>query len=117
VVFGEETSVDALNIVRWLIAVPLGLFGVWAMVCNYACIALWLFRGEHHSLVPLVGGVCVALAWLLCPAMGGRVCAWIPLALDPGCLLMLLASVSYFAVMSLRGYNAERAAAPDRPRE
>ena len=115
--FGEVTIVDPLDVVRWLIAVSLGLFGACGTVCNYACIASWLFRGEHRSMVPFVGGVCMALAWLMCPAVSSRGWAWIPLVLDPGCLLLLLVSVPFFIVMFLRGYNAGQVDPEDRQRE
>lgn len=108
---------NALDVVRWLLAVPLGLFGAWVTVCNYACVYLGLFRGKHHSLVPLLGGACVGLAWLLCPVVGGRSWAWIPLAVDPGGLLLLLLCVCFFGRMFLRGGGAEPGAAADRPGE
>jgi hypothetical protein len=81
---------DALDLGRWLIAVPLGICGAWVTLCNYACIALGLFRGKHHSMVPLLGGAFSALALLLCPAVHRWSWAWVPLAVDPGCLLLFV---------------------------
>jgi hypothetical protein len=92
---------DTVDVLRWLLAVPLGLFGVWVTACNYACIYLGLVRREHHSIVPLVGGTCVALAWLLCPAAVARGWAWLPLAIDPGSWVCVIVG-PYLLVLAFR---------------
>jgi hypothetical protein len=102
---------NAVDSIRWLIAVPLGLFGLFGIVCNFACVV------KQRSLVPLVGGACVALAWLLCPAMGGRVWAWVPFVLDPGCWIILAACIYIFVVVPLRRRRVEPDATDDWPRE
>jgi hypothetical protein len=110
----EGTVVEASDVIRWLLAVPLGLFGTWVIGCNFACVYLGLVRGKHHSLTPLLGGTCVGSAWLLCPAAGGRSWAWIPLAVDPGGLLLLLLFVSALLAGLFRGGTAEPGATTDR---
>jgi hypothetical protein len=104
------------EVIRWLLAVPLGLLGAWAVLCNYACVALALLRGQHHSVVPLLGGGLLAVAWLLCPATEAA-WGWVPLALDPGCWVCLLAGAYFLVGVSWRRGRAEPVAAADRPRD
>jgi hypothetical protein len=92
------------EILWWLLLVPLGLFGAWVAGCNYVCVYLALVRREHHSLVPLLGGGCVALACMSYPAVGVRSWSWLPLALDPGNWVCVMAG-PYLLVIALRRGN------------
>ena len=84
--------VDAL---RWVIAVAFGGFGVLVTTANFAGIAMSR-RERHYSLVPLLGGSSIAVGLLVCPLDGLAHYAWVPLLLDPGCLLMIVGGLSTF---------------------
>src|SRR5262245_45732579 len=94
---------DIVDAIRWLFAVPLGLFGLWVTLCNYGCIVVSITRGRNHSTVPLIGGGSLSLAWLLCPALGAKSWAWIPLVIDPACALVLTLAAAYGIVRLIRG--------------
>jgi hypothetical protein len=70
-------------VVYLLIAVFVSL-GAWATIGNYAAI----MQRKGGSLSPLLGGLLLAAAMFLYPAARVRHYAWIPLVLDPGCLVM-----------------------------
>ncbi len=68
--------------VRVILAVGAGLMFIAAASGN-----LWLIAQAHRchrrtSLVPLVGGLCGALAVAVVPIQGVRCRAWVPLVLD-----------------------------------
>jgi hypothetical protein len=75
---------------RWVASALLGVLGAWLVACNYACIVIGLTRRQHHSMIPLIGGIALAAALLTCPAPGATRWAWLPLVVDPGCLLVAL---------------------------
>jgi CHASE2 domain-containing sensor protein len=92
-------------IFRWLITSTLGILGAWLTALNWSCIVIWYARRRHHSMIPLVGGGSLALALLACPMAGTTRWAWIPLIVDPGCLLMMLLLVPL--TMKTRGFRHE----------
>jgi len=77
--------------VAWIPVALLGSFSTYVISMNVAAVYLGLFRREHHSLGPLLGGGAGAIAMLLCPLPGVRSWAWVPLVVDPGCLYASLA--------------------------
>jgi hypothetical protein len=71
--------VSVLEIVRWCFAGFLGLLSIYIIGLNFSCVYLWLVRKEHHSLVPLIGGVTGVLALLICTIAPVHAWAWLPL--------------------------------------
>jgi hypothetical protein len=78
--------------VRLTLAMMLAALSAAAVVGNIGIILRQLFLGRKGvSLVPLVGGLSGALAVLTFPREGLAIWFWIPLALDPGTLILILA--------------------------
>jgi hypothetical protein len=95
------------TIIRWLTSLTLGVLGAWVTALNYSCIVLWYARRQHHSFIPMMGGLSLAIALLACPMTGTTRLAWLPLAADPGCLLgtLLLGYVVIKTPGARRGSN------------
>jgi hypothetical protein len=74
---------------RWGFAALLACFGLYVALLNVSCIWMWYFRRRHGSMVPLLGGGAIALALLIVPLPEFAAYAWLPLLIDPGCLLMI----------------------------
>src|SRR5438477_11409690 len=72
----------------------LAFVGLWIAGCNVSCVYLGLFRGKHHSLIPLLGGGFLSVAWLVYPVIGGRTWAWIPLGVDLA-FWIVMAGIAY----------------------
>ncbi len=86
-------AIESLDDLRWLLAVLAAVFGLIAFLLNYRLILSWLLRRKRGSMIPLYGGGCLALSLLLVPIAGLAYYAWLPLVLDPGCLLMVVCVV------------------------
>ena len=90
-----------VDVLRWVIAVAFAGFGALATTANYAYIAM--SRPErHYSLIPLLGGSSIAVGLLVCPVYGLAHYAWLPLLLDPGCILMIVGGLASFILWRLR---------------
>ncbi|MDB6124095.1 MAG: hypothetical protein JWQ71_3088 [Pedosphaera sp.] len=75
--------------VEWSVTVILTILGLWIIVLNYLMIITSCVHRRHHSLLPLLGGVLASVAMWVCP-LKISVFAWMPLVVDPGCLLSLI---------------------------
>jgi hypothetical protein len=75
-------------VLRWSAAAVLAAVGGWVIAVNWMIV---LRLGG--SLVPLVGGLLVALAVALVPWEGLRGWWWVPLVVDWGCMPMLVLTV------------------------
>ncbi len=69
----------------WILTALLAVYGAGFIATNYATAIVWYARHKHGSLVPLMGGVAVGVAMLVCPITGVKPWAWIPLVVDLGC--------------------------------
>ena len=78
------------HIIRWLIALPLGLLGFWIMFANFATVFLWIVRREHHSMTPLLGGFLAMFGMLACPLPSIEKGAFVPMAIDVAWLTLTL---------------------------
>ncbi len=56
-----------MPILQWVISVPLCLFGLYVAAMNWAIFLAWYIRGRRSSMVPLVGGVCLCVGFVLIP--------------------------------------------------
>ena len=79
----------------------LTFMGGWLVMMNYACIIVWYTQRRHSSTSPLLGGLFLAGAMLLCPLAGVRAFAWLPFVLDTGCLYLLVACVYWFGIKKI----------------
>jgi len=94
---------SALDILRWCFTGLLGLFSLYVIGMNYACAYVGLFRKEHHSLAPLVGGVAGVLALLICPVASVHAWAWLPFVWDLGCAFSIFSFL--YAVIVLKAFK------------
>ncbi len=74
---------------RWMLAVPLLLIGVWIIVSGWVLVFQWFIQKKHSSITPLVGGLLTTLGLLLMPS-GYRTLWWMPLVVDVGCIPSLV---------------------------
>ena len=93
------------TIMRSLTSLTLGVLGAWVTALNYSCIVLWYASRQHHSFIPMIGGLSLALALLACPMKGTMRLAWLPLVADPGCLLVTL--LLGYVVIKTHGFHHE----------
>ena len=71
----------------WVLATTFALFAG----TNLALIPRFLAPGRRPSMIPLLGGIAGAVAFLLRPELRGW--AWVPLLADPGCGAMVIAAL------------------------
>jgi hypothetical protein len=69
-------------ILRWVVFSFLMFFGGWAIVANWVI----PFRKGGGSLIPLVGGSLVAVAFAVVPVDVLNSLWWVPLFVDLGCV-------------------------------
>lgn len=99
-------------ILHWLFLGFLFLAGSYFIFQNYyAWLYLGMARKEHHSPLPLLGGLLCHLALRGVPIAGVRAWAWLPWILDPGCVF-LVGLFIYTAIVT-RGFQR---APPKRPK-
>lgn len=81
----------ASDIVRWILALVFGLAGWFIILVNFRIVYVWLVRREHHSWIPLVGGLFVLAGMAFCPLAEIRRFAFWPLFIDVGyCISVLI---------------------------
>jgi hypothetical protein len=79
------------EIIRWILALLFGFFGWLLIFVNFKIVYVWLVRREHHSWIPLVGGLFAFAGMGLCPLRPIQKFAWIPAAIDLGyCVSVLM---------------------------
>lgn len=79
------------------------LCGAWIMILNYyGWLYLGLVRKEHHSPIPLLGGL-FCFAVLRSRDVAVHFWAWLPVILDPGCVFLV--GVFIYAAMVTRGFQ------------
>jgi hypothetical protein len=74
----------AYAIFRWLIALVFGLFGWLLIFVNFRIVYVWMVRREHHSWIPLVGGLFAFVGMGCCPLRQIQRWAWVPAVIDIG---------------------------------
>lgn len=72
------------DISRWVVALVFGLFGWFIIFMNFKIVYVWLVRKEHHSWIPLVGGLFALAGMAFCPLPTVRRFAFWPLFIDAG---------------------------------
>jgi cell division protein FtsW (lipid II flippase) len=81
------------NIVLWALCILLFCAGAFFVYVNFAVIYIAHFKKKHVSPAGLIGGGLCALSFWLCPYKAVRPWFWVPLVVDPGCLLLVCAFV------------------------
>ena len=87
----DQSRMVLPGVVAWILGALLALFSLYVISMNLCCVYLGLFRREHHSIGPLLGGGSGTLAMFLIPLPELRPWAWVPLVIDPGCLYAAVA--------------------------
>jgi hypothetical protein len=72
-------------IMRWSAVAVLLALGAWCIAINTTIVVRYLSKGRGGSMVPLIGGCFLSLAWLAAPISYSKAWAVLPLLLDPGC--------------------------------
>lgn len=86
------------------------LCGAWIIILNYyGWVYLGLVRRKSRSPIPLLGGL-FCFAVLRSPVVAVHSWAWLPVILDPGCLLLF--GVFIYAATATRGFQRERLSKP-----
>jgi hypothetical protein len=101
---GRKIKMNLRTILLGLFLAAIFLCGVWVIILNYYW---WLYVGfvrkEHHSPIPLLGGLLCFLVLHNLRIFGVHFWAWLPWILDPGCVFLLGLFV-YTAIVS-RGFK------------
>src|SRR4051794_13852929 len=74
----------------WIPTAALATLGASLCLANYAMIIRYYTCGTRGSMLPLMGGLTVALGCILAPHAGIRSLFWVPLLADPGCVPLLI---------------------------
>jgi hypothetical protein len=80
------------SMVRWILFLVAAFLGAVFVVANWHGLLAWLIKRRGTSAVPVIGGAFLALAMAIAPGPSARSLWWLPLVLDPGCLLLLVTS-------------------------
>src|SRR4051812_19290580 len=94
------------DIFRWVVALVFGLFGWFIIFMNFRIVYVWLIRREHHSWIPLVGGFLALVGMAFCPLSRVRGLAWLPLVMDVGYCVLVLAAGLLMAWFTQRRHDA-----------
>ena len=98
-----------MHIARWILAGLLITFSTYVALGQWYCIYVIPrqknAQGEprNYSMVPLIGGGVGAIGCVIAPLEGLQRLWWLPLVLDPGCVLMFGAVAVFWLVRLLRG--------------
>ena len=83
--------------ILWGVVGLLTLLGGYLVVINYLCLVA-ASQGKHSSMLPLLGGLFLAIALFICPLPHVRQYAWLPFVLDLGCLPLLIECLRFFVI-------------------
>jgi hypothetical protein len=86
-----------MTVAAWFISLLLLFLGGWAMITNWVI----PLRPKGGSLIPVIGGVFVAIAFVTIPFKVLHGFWWLPLIVDLGCLPLLVLAGGHFAWRSL----------------
>ena len=82
--------------VRWILFFAAAFFGATFVVANWHGLLAWLIKRKRSSAIPLLGGALLAFAIVVAPGQSVRWLWWLPLILDPGCLLLLVTTALFW---------------------
>jgi hypothetical protein len=82
--------------VRWVVGLLLLGFGVYVCSCNIVLTYRSSFRGEHHSLVLVIGGLVAVAGLLVLPLVSAHRWFWLPPVADIA--IPYLAAFGFFIV-------------------
>lgn len=94
-------------LLRWVIFSLLCPLGALFFVANWGALLAWLFRRKRSSGIPVLGGGALAIAMALAPSPSLRSLWWLPLVLDPGCLILALNAALLWARSRVRLHRPE----------
>jgi hypothetical protein len=94
---------------RWILFITAAFFSAAFVVGNWHRLLIWLIRRKGSSGVPVLGGALLALAIAIAPGQSIRSLWWLPLVLDPGCILLVVTTVIFW---SRGGYSTEQSRHP-----
>ena len=89
-----------IDVARFVLAGCLGLLGLYVVGLHYWFVARSLMGRKVPSMLPLIGGVSLAIAAVILPVDGSSWWWWLPLLLDPGSTWMVFGG----AYMAVREY-------------
>jgi hypothetical protein len=101
-----EDAFQGLRYLHWVCWATAALLVMFFLGCAIGNVAI-VVRGSLHrqrgsSLIPVAGGIAGTLGVLLLPWPAARSWWWLPPLLDLGCVPIVLASLAYWSIHSLR---------------
>lgn len=81
-----------MNVLRWIISLTFLFFGGWITIANWVI----PMRTKGGSLIPVIGGVLVAVTFVLVPVNIIHSIWWVPLFADLGCVPLLMLTAGYW---------------------
>jgi len=82
----------------WVMVGILAVMGGYLTIMNYLCLAAAVFHHKHSSMIPLLGGLFLAIALLACPLHSVQAYVWVPFVIDLGCLALLIDCFRFFII-------------------
>lgn len=83
-----------LYVIRFFIAIVLGLLGLIIITTNWIAIIRYKHNNEvHFSLIPILGGVSFCISFVVITDNPYRWLCWIAFLLDVGCLPMIIGAL------------------------
>lgn len=87
-----------MDLVRNIFAVVFGILGSIIILINWsAAIMYYINKEKHFSLVPLLGGGFLCIAFAMIPNNSCIYLCWIALFIDIGCLPAIIRALVYIA--------------------
>lgn len=93
-----------MEVIRWVVFSILSFFGGWATLAN------WIipFRKGGGSLIPLLGGLLLTLAFVVAPLDALNSLWWLPLFIDLGCFPLFTMTAGFLIWRAVRKKEEER---------
>lgn len=80
-----------MDIARYIFAILLGILGLIITLANWSAVIKYIKnKNKEFSLVPLLGGVLLCIAFAIFPNNPYIYLCWIGLIIDTGCLPMVI---------------------------
>jgi hypothetical protein len=92
----------------WIIAAPLFLLSVWISFSNLWIILRFYLFGKRGSTVPLIGGLFGVFGICFAPSDTLKNYWWVPLALDPGSLPLLIHTLVFVITGKYKKHGSKK---------
>lgn len=79
-----------MDIIRYIIAIILGLFGLYIVTMNWCIFVLWLLKKKGASMGGFLGGLCLCISFAIIPNNPYVGLCWLAFVVDIGSLPLIV---------------------------